>query len=1020
MKILNNATINNILTGSLLGNASTSTKLATARTIALTGDVTGSASFDGSANATITAVVADDSHNHIISNVDNLQSTLDSKAPMATITATLPATAGWYRIATSAVGINRCSARFEIDWTLSGIHGQVILNAGIMYNEDQTLNQVQYVHYTGNGLTKARIVYHTTYAGNYAYLEVYNNSASALVVTAQMFSTLGWTLVSPSTVGSIPTGYTSIQMDFVDGFSTEGVFKSSIATGTAPLTVASSTNVTNLNADLLDGYHATTSSQANTIAVSDANNNITATKFTGALAGNATTATTATSATKLATARNIALVGDVTGNVNFDGSSNVSITTNVDPLQHTHGVEEVFPLYNTNSSGTTYINQYTKIARISIPSAWNACSGKLDFLDAEDRKMNGRLYFYFRMGANVTTLATSVLQWETLSDPSYADSVHAVKVSDGVFDLYFKSKSSWQVTKFGKSGAVTNPNALTLYSSQAYVASITSILTSSYNDVATKLATPRTISLVGDVTGSVSFDGSANASITTVLAAGGAMNVLQFLNSAEIAQVKGNDAPTLDMSVNVQAYIDASRAVGANKLYFPKGKYRFKNINLYDFSCAIEGEILIAGNVTNTAFFLPATQDALFFYGTQDTISFSGIAFVSEGTYNDGKNTSVYKMNRLVGSSISVNNVYMTGFSGKGFDTVALIDSNFTNFNADYCYMPVSIVKGEWPVSTTVTLDKWYIRNCNYGIQANYCGQSRATDVIIEWCFTKAMDIQNGSWTFENLYLENNNYGVDATNTQLSISSVYSYLQFAGDAIHNDQPDMPYFDRGTSSYGYRGAKITRLEYEYIAPKNVIDSAGQTSDTWWEVGEWIGGNGGSNIEIEFRGASNFWQNTAGDGVWNTVGKTVVRATIGDNKLSNVPNINAYMYQEGHGTVKRVKIVANNPERTAFKIYALVGQYSPRLVVEPKISLGYWLTYANSGVADPGSASANVVDVVNSFKIVMASDGYFRVKESGTLDLKTVDATRGSTSMPSTYAKGMPIIFNGVQYYVPLLT
>ena len=42
-------------------NASTATKLATARTISLSGDVTGSASFDGSENATITATIAADS-----------------------------------------------------------------------------------------------------------------------------------------------------------------------------------------------------------------------------------------------------------------------------------------------------------------------------------------------------------------------------------------------------------------------------------------------------------------------------------------------------------------------------------------------------------------------------------------------------------------------------------------------------------------------------------------------------------------------------------------------------------------------------------------------------------------------------------------------------------------------------------------------------------------------------------------------------------------------------------------------
>ena len=64
---------------SVTGNAGTATKLATARTISLAGDVTGSTSFDGSGNVSITATVADDSHNHVISNVDGLQSALDAK-----------------------------------------------------------------------------------------------------------------------------------------------------------------------------------------------------------------------------------------------------------------------------------------------------------------------------------------------------------------------------------------------------------------------------------------------------------------------------------------------------------------------------------------------------------------------------------------------------------------------------------------------------------------------------------------------------------------------------------------------------------------------------------------------------------------------------------------------------------------------------------------------------------------------------------------------------------------------------
>ena len=62
-----------------VSSADQATRLATARTISLGGDVTGSASFDGTTNITITAAVADDSHDHTIANVDGLQTALDGK-----------------------------------------------------------------------------------------------------------------------------------------------------------------------------------------------------------------------------------------------------------------------------------------------------------------------------------------------------------------------------------------------------------------------------------------------------------------------------------------------------------------------------------------------------------------------------------------------------------------------------------------------------------------------------------------------------------------------------------------------------------------------------------------------------------------------------------------------------------------------------------------------------------------------------------------------------------------------------
>lgn len=103
------------ITANLSGNATTSTTattanaLTTARTISLAGDVTGSVSFDGSTNVSITATVADDSHNHVISNVDGLQAALDLKVSKDSDTgsAVLPAGTTAQRTASPATGALR-------------------------------------------------------------------------------------------------------------------------------------------------------------------------------------------------------------------------------------------------------------------------------------------------------------------------------------------------------------------------------------------------------------------------------------------------------------------------------------------------------------------------------------------------------------------------------------------------------------------------------------------------------------------------------------------------------------------------------------------------------------------------------------------------------------------------------------------------------------------------------------------------------------------------------------------------
>ena len=86
-------------------NAVSASKLVSPRTISLTGDVTGSVSFDGSTNVSMTTAIADDSHNHVISNVDGLQAALDAKQNAATAITTTNIANQSVKYATNAGGV---------------------------------------------------------------------------------------------------------------------------------------------------------------------------------------------------------------------------------------------------------------------------------------------------------------------------------------------------------------------------------------------------------------------------------------------------------------------------------------------------------------------------------------------------------------------------------------------------------------------------------------------------------------------------------------------------------------------------------------------------------------------------------------------------------------------------------------------------------------------------------------------------------------------------------------------------
>lgn len=223
------------LDSSITGNAATATKLQTARTITLSGDISSSVSFDGSDNVTLNTtlpnIITAGTYRSVTVNAKGLvtagtnPTTLNGYGITDAVTAsrasaTFDAAANaWYRIATSPVDILKNSGVFAIDWSRSGQHGTVRFSADCTYGDATDGVSIMQLNYSkvGNApISEARIVYNTAYTANYAYLEVkFAGAASDVSVNVELQDALGWSLIAPNTAGSIPDGYTSHTLTFI-------------------------------------------------------------------------------------------------------------------------------------------------------------------------------------------------------------------------------------------------------------------------------------------------------------------------------------------------------------------------------------------------------------------------------------------------------------------------------------------------------------------------------------------------------------------------------------------------------------------------------------------------------------------------------------------------------------------------------------------------------------------------------------------------------------------------------------
>jgi hypothetical protein len=136
--------------------------------------------------------------------------------------------------------------------------------------------------------------------------------------------------------------------------------ESNVATGTAPIVVASTTKVTNLNADLLDGYDTATAATANTVVVRDANGNITGNNISGTLS-----TASQPNITSVGTLSSLEVTGNITTSANVVTDLIVGKTSGV-TIAATGSNQDI----ELKPSGTGTVDVWSKvISNVALPVA---------------------------------------------------------------------------------------------------------------------------------------------------------------------------------------------------------------------------------------------------------------------------------------------------------------------------------------------------------------------------------------------------------------------------------------------------------------------------------------------------------------------------------------------------------------------------------------------------------------------------------------------------------------------------
>lgn len=241
----------------------------------------------------------------------------------------------------------------------------------------------------------------------------------------------------------------------------------------------------------------------NTESVQSVNGMKGAVRLTAADVGALAATATATAAAKLATARTITIAGDGTGSASFDGTSNVSISLTVTDDSHAHTFSNLK-------------NRPTTLAGYGITDAAASGHAHADLFQKAGGVITGLTQINVASGPTIGG-ATFDNGWLRVGTSVGGIAIDPNEIMASGHELLLGT-----ITNHGVGLMVGNVKAGAVKADGLYSMN-SKVLTEAAGSAvsAGKLTTARALALTGDATGSLTFDGSADASMAVTLADSG-------------------------------------------------------------------------------------------------------------------------------------------------------------------------------------------------------------------------------------------------------------------------------------------------------------------------------------------------------------------------------------------------------------------------------------------------------------------------------------------------------------------